>query len=64
MGGACGTYGRKRTQGFRWGKLLQERSYLLDVDKRVILKWIANKLFDRARTGFIWLKMGTSGGPL
>ena len=64
MGGACGTYGRKRTQGFRWGNLLQERSYLLDVDKRVILKWIVNKLNGRARTGFMGLKIGTSGGPL
>jgi hypothetical protein len=53
MGGACVTHGTKRTQGFRWGNLLQKRSYLLDVDKRIILKWIVNKLDGRERTGFM-----------
>jgi len=64
MGGARGTCGRKRTQGFRWGNLLQERSYLLDVDKRVILKWTVNELDGRVRTGFMGLKIGKSGGSL
>jgi hypothetical protein len=52
MGGACGTHGRKLPQGFRWGNLLKERGYFLDVDKRMILKWIVNKLDGRARIEF------------
>jgi hypothetical protein len=31
---------------------------------RIILKWIINKWGGRGETGFIWLRMGTSGGFL
>ena len=45
MGGACGTYGRKRrATGFLWGDL-RERDHLENpgVDGRIILRWIFRK---------------------
>jgi hypothetical protein len=46
MGEACGMYGRQEgcIQGVWWGDL-RERDYLedLDVDGRIILKWIFKK---------------------
>jgi hypothetical protein len=33
----------------------------LDVDGRIILEWISGKLCGKVWTGFIWLRMDTSG---
>jgi hypothetical protein len=40
-----------------------ERIHLEDVfvDGRIILKWISKKWNEEARTGFIWLMIGTFG---
>jgi hypothetical protein len=51
--------------GFYWGNL-REGDHLEDrgVDGRIILKWILAKWVGRARTGSIWLRIGTGGGLL
>ena len=36
----------------------------LDLDGRIILKWIFNKWDEEAWTGLIWLKIGTVGAVL
>jgi hypothetical protein len=43
------------------GKRLQKH---LHINRRTILKWIMKKWNRRVRTGFVCLKIGTSGGPL
>jgi hypothetical protein len=45
---------------------LKGRDHLenIDVDGRVILKWILKKYGGRVYTRFIWLGIGTSGGLL
>jgi hypothetical protein len=46
-----------------WYKNLKGRyRYNLGVDGR-ILKWISNKQDATVCTGFIWLRIGTRGGP-
>jgi hypothetical protein len=54
----------KAYTGLRWGNL-RERDYLKDpgADGR-ILRWIFRKWDVRARTGSIWLRIGTGGGQL
>jgi hypothetical protein len=51
--------------GFLWGNL-RERDYLEDqgVDERVILRvrWIFRKWDVVARSGSVWLRIGTGGG--
>jgi len=51
--------------GFWWGDL-EERDHLadLDVDGRIILKWIFKEWGGEAWTGLIWLMIGTGGGLL
>jgi hypothetical protein len=51
--------------GFCWGDP-REREHLedLDVDERIILKWIFKKWDRRSWTGLIWLRIGTGGGLL
>jgi hypothetical protein len=51
--------------GFWWGNL-RERFHLkdLDVDGRILLKYIFKKWDVGARTGLIWLRIGTGGGQL
>jgi hypothetical protein len=36
----------------------------LDVDGWIILKWTLRNLNEKARTGLVWLRIGTSGGLL
>jgi len=51
--------------GFWWGSL-RERNHLEDtgVDWWILLKWIFRKWDGEARTGLIWLSIGTGGGHL
>jgi hypothetical protein len=52
--------------GFWWGNV-KERDHLEDqgVDRRVILKWIFRKWDEKGPwTGLIWLRIGTTSGPL
>jgi hypothetical protein len=44
---------------------LRKRGHLEDpvVEERIILKWISRK-WDGAKTGLIWLSLGTGGGHL
>jgi len=36
----------------------------LDVYGRITFKWILEKEGEKLWTGFIWLRIGTTGGPL
>jgi hypothetical protein len=51
--------------GYWWGNL-RGRNHLGDsgVDERIILKWNFRKWDVGARTGSIWLRIGTDGGHL
>ena len=51
--------------GFWWGNL-RERDHLEDpdVDGSIIFIWIFGKWDVRARTGSVWLKIGTGSGHL
>jgi hypothetical protein len=35
-----------------------------DIDGRIILKWIFERLGGGAQTGLIWLRIGTGDGPM
>jgi len=61
MGGACSTHGRRqKLENLKRGYHLEE----LSVDGRIILKLISEKRGRKLWTGFIWLRIGTSGGLL
>jgi hypothetical protein len=49
-----------------WSENLNGRDHLEDlaVDGKIILEWILKKQVGRVWTGFIWLRIGTSGGVL
>ena len=64
MGGACGAYGggercAQVSSGEAW-----ERDHWGDpgVDGRIILRWFFGK-WEELETGWIWLRIGTCGGP-
>jgi len=51
--------------GYWWGDLRKRKHFkILDVDGRIIFKWILNKWDGEACTGFLWLSMGIVGGRL
>ena len=59
-------YGGDETciQGFRWGDL-SEGDHLEDLEVYGrIIKWIFKNWDGEARTGLIWLRIGTDGGRL
>jgi hypothetical protein len=47
-----------------WTPEGKRRVVNLDVDGRIILKWIFKKWNGGAWTGLIWLRIGTGGGLL
>jgi hypothetical protein len=49
-----------------WGKSPKERDHFKDqgIGGRVGLEWILVRLVREVRSGFTWLKIGTSGGIL
>jgi len=49
-----------------WLENLKGRDQLegLDVDGRIILEWVLGDKGGKVWTGWIWLRIGTSGGPL
>jgi hypothetical protein len=51
--------------GFWWGYLMErDHSEDPDIDGKIILIWIFRKWYGEARTGLVWLRIGTSGGFL
>jgi hypothetical protein len=62
MGTAYGTYEgeRQNMHGFGGGNLKERYLFKdLSTDKSIILKCISKKQAGRARTGLIWLRIGT-----
>jgi hypothetical protein len=51
----------KARRGFWWGDLM-ERDHLedLDLDVRIILKWIFKKRIGKVRNVLIWIRIGTT----
>ena len=67
MGGACGTYGggERSAQGSgeeTWGK--ETTGETIDVDGRIILRWIFRKWEGFMETGWSCLRIGAGGGNL
>jgi hypothetical protein len=67
MGGTCGTYGGEVYTGVRilvGNKKESDSLKDLGVDGRIILKLMVKHSFGKAWIGFIWFRIGTSGGLL
>jgi hypothetical protein len=63
IGKGCGTQGQNRNAPVMWWKRPEGNRPLKELGVHVIiLKWILKKQYGRASTGFIWLRIGTSGG--
>jgi len=58
--------GAKEIYANIWQGNLKERSHLedLDIDARIIPKWISKKQDGKMWTGLIWLRIGSNGGLL
>jgi hypothetical protein len=64
IGRKCSTYGREVHTGLYWENLrVGDQLEDPDVDGRIILNWIIEKL-DGGGAGLIWLRIGTGGGLL
>jgi hypothetical protein len=50
--------------GLWWGHLERDHLKDLDVDGKIILRYIFKKCDGEVWTGFIWLRIGTGGGRL
>jgi hypothetical protein len=51
--------------GFWWESQKEIDHYEdIDVGGRIILEWILERLDGVVWTGLVWLRIGTSGGPL
>jgi hypothetical protein len=66
MGCSCSTYGREKMHIMFRLENLKGRGHLedLDVDGKMILERILRKYGGKMLTGFIWLRIWTSGGSL
>jgi hypothetical protein len=64
MGGACSTHGRDEKTYQNFIRKPEGKGTLghLGVDGRITLEWILGKYGGNLWTGFIWLRIGTSGG--
>jgi hypothetical protein len=62
VGGACGTHGEELFTGF-WlgGRNGRDHCEDLGVDGRVTLSWTLGRQGSIGRTGFCWLRIGSSG---
>jgi len=50
-------------KGFRWSNLKERESLPeLGLEERITLKWTLEKQDKIAWNGFIWLRIGTTGG--
>jgi hypothetical protein len=59
------TGNRKMRKGLWWGDLMPRHNFkYLDVDGRIILKWIFKKWAAEAWPELIWLRIATGGGRL
>jgi hypothetical protein len=63
MGMECSTHGRDEMYTIFWSENLKGRVPSKDIDLggRIILEWILGKQDGNVWTGFIWLRIGTSG---
>jgi hypothetical protein len=59
-----GGTGRQRNFHYKLVKIKSVKSALMDVDGRIILRWIFRKLEGVVGTGWSWLRIGTGGGHL
>jgi hypothetical protein len=60
MGRTCTRYVGEERRNLREGDHLEDP----DVDGRIVLKWIFERLDGGVLTGSIWLMIGTGGGLL
>jgi hypothetical protein len=66
MGAACSAHGRddKCVQNIGRETWMKETTQNRHLDRRIILDWILSIYGVKLWTGFIWLRIGTSGGHL
>ena len=66
MGRECGTYGGEQLHmGSEWGNLEEKDQFENQrVDGKIIIKLILKAWVGNTRTGFNWLQIRKSAGPL